>query len=412
MKLLVVHDRREIANELKDIIARECAESCKFDVAYDLLGARDFLRANIYDLVILDLTLPVSEGQVDTPLSNVAILLDEVFAGADIHAPADILGISRDPDILDTVKSRIGDHVLACIHEDAAGKWKDVVVAKLGYIGRVTEARQIAISARHDVDVLIVTALDKEAAPFRTMFELHPVPHMRGALSFGFQCSEGRMRRGILFSVGASGQAATGSATQSMLMFFRPKLALMTGFCGGVAGKVSYGDLLVFTTSYAWDYGKWEEIDKGAGPETVFRARPTPRNIPARGIRETVRTLLNGDYVPTHAAVGEAAGLSGGRVPSWTTRQTAAASGSAVVTSGQIVDEIRDLDDGIWAIDMESYAFYLACETTPVVQPDYVCFKSVADYCNGTKEDSLHPACCFISASFAKLLITSKYRFC
>lgn len=89
----------------------------------------------------------------------------------------------------------------------------------------------------------------------------------------------------------------------------------------------------------------------------------------------------------------------------------AAGSGSSVVTSTNVLGRIVDINEGIQAVDMESYAVYNACRNTPVPTPDYICIKSVADFCNGEKDDELHATCSIASAFVAVRIICRHYDF-
>jgi nucleoside phosphorylase len=411
MKMLVVHDRAEVANQIEDMVLAHCSDAIVHR-SDNVLHARDLLRDNLYDLAIVDLTLPIDQGNKDTSLEHADLLLREIFERDAINKPADILGISKEPDVIALVNTSIGQHLMACIEEDASDLWRTALTQKLRYIDRARASRQRVTNESYDYDVMIITALDKEAKPYRDMFELRKVEGFPNVQAFSFACKSGKMRRGILFSAGTSGQARAASAAQALLMYFRPRLALMTGFCGGVAERTKFGDLLIFRSSYAWDYGKWVE-EKVAEDQlrSIFKARPTPLNVLENGVIEDVRAMLRDGYAPPLALTGEIAKMTNGAVTSWNTEPVATASGSAVVTSLDIVAQIQDLDENIWGIEMESYAFYLACLTTPVVKPDFVCLKAVADHCNGEKNSRMHAPCSLISANFAYALITGHYDF-
>ena len=411
MKILIVHDRRDVSKEMEALAYAHCSNTI-VHLSDNVLSARDLLRENLYDLAIVDLTLPIDQDNPDTSLEHADLLLKEIFERRAILKPADILGISIEPEVIALVKSTIGQHLMACIEEDVGGLWRTALTQKLQYIELARAGRQRVINASYDYDVVILTALDKEARPYRDMFELQKVDEFPNAEAFTFACKKGTMRRGILFSAEKSGQARAASAAQSLLMYFRPRLALMTGFCGGVKERTDFGDLLIFRSSYAWDYGKWVEVKGDDGQSrSIFKPRPSPLNVIDDGVIENVRAMLRDDYKPPLALVGKIAEMTEGKLSKWSTETTATASGSAVVTSLDIVAQIQDLDENIWGIEMESYAFYLACITTPVIKPDFVCLKSVADHCNGEKNSKMHGPCSLISADFARELITAQYVF-
>lgn len=408
MKVAIIHDRSDVADEIEAVI-RERADGSNFriDRAYDMLTARDLLRANFYDLAVIDLTLPVRMGRGEPTLTNAELLLAEIFETGDVRVPSDILGISLDPDVLRLVRTSVGQHLMGCLYEDPADVWKDDLAAKIRYVLAAGRARRLVANSQHDVDLLVVTALDKEAAPYHRLFETSACDEHRDTHQFDFMDAAGDMRRGILFSVGGSGQAPTGSATQSLLTQFRPRLALMSGFCGGVNGRTNLGDAVAFKSSAAWDYGKWEDVPDST---PIFKPRPGALNIPIRGVRETIRTMTN-SYVADDDTIGAVTRESGGLVTQWRLMKEAAGSGSAVITSSEKLDEITRGDDAIRVVDMESYAFYHACLNTPVLPPDFVCIKAVADHCNGDKDDRLHAACSLISASIVRHVVTKVHRF-
>lgn len=413
MRILVIHDRPAVAAELRDLAIAEVGTACAVDTVFDVLEAREALRRSFYDLAVIDLTLPIKAGKGEATLVNTELILDEIFDDGAGHTPGDVLGISIEPDILDVVRTSIGQHLMGCIHEDAQGSWRKAFTSKVRYVLNARRARQLVANSSYDVDVVIMTALDKEARPYQKLFELEATEDFPRARTFSFRSRDGFMRTGILHSVGASGQAPCGAVTQALLGQFKPKLILMTGFCGGVVPRLAYGDLVAFRSSSAWDYGKWEERDLDGSKIPFFLPRPTTLNVEGQtgGIAAIVRDMLDQGFKPTDDTVGAVATASQGAISSWKTKIAAAGSGSAVVTSTRILDQITALDENIWAVDMESYAFYYACLHTPVRRPDFMCIKSVADHCNGEKDSRLHDACSIISASFAADVIQRYYEF-
>ena len=410
MKILVVHDRSDVAADIRGLIA-DLVDARSIRMAEDYQSARDALRADFFDLMILDLTLPIEKGDPDPSLRNAERLLASLMNDPRFRKPGDILGITNDEAALRLVDNSISRYLMATVPEDDAGTWRSTVTEKVRYVRDARRSREIVAWTTHDVDVGIVTALDKEAKPFEDLFDLSETPH-QDVRSFNFRCRNGKLRRGVLLAIGKSGQAPAASMTQELISLFRPRLMIMTGFCGGRQERVKVGDLIAFTTSYAWDYGKWVQDENGGGSAAPkFEPRPTPLSVEERGVDRVIRTIVDRDD-PTPAELERSVkAMSDEKIDGWKVRRAAAGSGSAVVTSETMLGQIKDIDENIYAVDMESYGFYLACRQTRMTRPDFVCLKSVADFCNGTKDSSLHRACCTISASFAKQLITDEYMF-
>ena len=407
MRVLIIHDRDAIATEIQQLIQRELA--CPIDVVGDVFAAKDQMRMRSYDLAVIDLTLPVMAGLPETRLEYVEALLDEIFEGDDLKAPADLIGISRDGDAVEAIRSSIGQHLFAIITEDPDGAWQQRLVDKVRYLKNSRRGRLLAATTAHEVDAFIITALDKEFRPYRDLLELRPCDEFPSASEFSFVARDGHAKRGVIVSAGRSGQVPSASLAQAVITQLRPRLAIMTGFCGGVAQRMALGDVAMFTSAAPWDYGKWEEGKKGAPPQ--FRARPDALNIPVGRIAGIVRSLSDQRRVFSVAAIGTTTQMLGHLDKEPEAKAVGAGSGSAVVTSEVILSRIVDLNENIHAIDMESYGFYHACLNTSVIRPDFVCIKGVADHCNGDKNSKWHEPCSFLSATLALDILRSRYDF-
>ena len=407
MRVLIVHDRSEVATAIQQLIFGELR--CPIDVVGDVFAAKDQMRQRAYDLAVIDLTLPVMANLPETRLEYVEALLDEIFEGDELKTPGDLIGISRDGDAVDAIKSSIGQHLLAVISEDPDDAWHRKLIDKVRYLKNSRRGRLLAATSVHEVDAFIVTALDKEFRPYRDLLELRPCDEFTGASEFSFVARDGHAKRGVLISAGRSGQVPSASLAQAVITQLRPRLAIMTGFCGGVAKRIALGDVAMFTSAAAWDYGKWVEGVNGEPPK--FLARPDALNIPVGRAAEVVRALADQRRVFSGAALGAATSMLGSLEKEPEAKAVGAGSGSAVVTSEVILSRIVDLNENIHAIDMESYGFYHACLNTSVVRPDFVCIKGVADHCNGDKSSKWHEPCSFLSATLALDLLRNRYDF-
>lgn len=420
MRVLIVHDRPEAVSQITEVVRSSSESSVAVEFAEDGVGAREKLTGNLYDLLIIDLTIPHIKGRTTVDYRTASELMQELLHVGDMVFPGDIIGITLDLDAAKLVASDIGPHLMAIIEETHDGSWKDRLGDKIRYCEAVANSRLRSLIGHHDVDLLLVTALDKELVPLRDRYESSEYDGYLGAQEFLFPDSSGQPRRGIMYSIGKSGQASAASNTQSLITFFRPKLAILLGFCGGVRGKAKLGDVVFFNMVYDWDYGKWfqempalpvqgseQTTSETESKAPVFYARPTPIPSADDALQNAVRQFLAGDLFDVAAATKKVSELSGGKLTEFAFETSSAASGSAVVGSTDVVDRIRGISDDIRAIDMEAYGFYHAAKHTAAVKPRYLCVKAVADWSDGTKDDSLHSACCWLSADVVAGLVMS-----
>lgn len=412
MDVVIVHDRSDVAREIERIVrASNCA--VRVEIAADLREARRYLTANAFDLMVLDLTLPNQLGSDAPSFQNVHNLLKEIYEFGDLLAPADLIGISREADALDLMRSGLGDHFMVALVEDDGDGWKRQLSERVRYAFRSSDSKMTSLARHHSVDALIVTAMDEEFAPYRTLFDLQDDPRFAGVSRFSFMDRSGQVRSGIGFSIGSSGQASAASRTQSLISWFRPRVALMTGYCGGVKKKIELGDLCFFESAAPWDYGKWAETrdEHGVLLSEEFRSRPNALPIDEGELKLAARKLCmeNGNIDPAEFGVLSSLAPKGKIIPNFLL--THAASGSAVVANDTVVAQIKGLNDAIRAVDMESYGFYDACGKTFVAKPKYLCIKSVSDFCNGEKGDDYHGFCSYLSAITARRILSSLVSF-
>jgi nucleoside phosphorylase len=408
MRILVVHDRTEVGDEIAAICARVGGMPASIERANDYVSAVNCLRGKLFDLAIVDLTLPHAAGRGAPSYETASNLLREILESEHIQSPGDIVGITNDHSAFAVLCKDVGQHLMAVIAEESDGKWKQQLEDRIRYCIKSGAARQASYRSQHDYSVCLVTALDKELAPFRSMFELSPDPRMPNASRFFFRSKNGDMQRGVAYSIGRAGVARAAVKVQELLTSFRPQYLVMSGFCGGVKDKMALGDIAIFETVFDWDYGKWKSTNYDS---VEFFARPEPISIRDHQIHFLLRSLVEAGLPNRQAEVREAARLSSTFVGEARIHLVSAASGSAVVGDERVIQRIADLSDSISAVDMESYGLYLAATASHVKRPNVVCIKTVADHCDGNKHDGLHEACSYLSARTIHHLVTNGFAY-
>lgn len=406
MNILIVHDRPNAGEEIQKIVFDICPKGA-IEVVTDASSARTRLSANFYDLLILDLTIPIVSNKEASGFYVAEGLLEELASSSALLLPANVVGITRDDDALYNIQNNIGPHLMAIIAEDVDGRWRQQLGDRVRYVLNSAGARSRALLTNHGLDLLVITALDKELSPFRDFFELQANPSVPGLSEFAFTDKDGNARRGACFAIGRAGQPSAASETQGLLCILRPRLAIMTGFCGGVPGKAELGDILFAELALDWDYGKW----KPSEATSKLYSRPEPVVIRNTRAHRIARQLVADGLPDPEPLNAKMALLSKGEIVEPSIRLVPFASGSAVIGHETLLDEIRTLNENIGGVDMESYGFYFACEHAHAARPDYICIKSVADACGVQKDDRLHAACSFASAHLAKVVATMYWDF-
>lgn len=407
MKVLIAHDRDDARAAILTCLLGIGLESTEIDHANDYVEAQKCLSQNLYDLLIVDLTLPHVKGKSVGSYTTTQNLLLELFELDSLNTPGDIIGITKEPAALSSIDADIGQHLMMVLGETDADKWQELLSDKVNYIRKSSTARQRNYGQHYEYDVVILTALDKEMAPFDKMINLSPLLETAGAHEFIFSDKNGGIKKGLTYSIDRAGIVSAASVTQSLIARYRPRLVLMSGFCGGFADKnVNHGDLIFFRSMIDWDNGRWGDCE-----DPKWFPRPDPISIATDPVNHIVRSLLKKKLGNHNDIAEEAQKLSGGKILNFGYKAGPMASGSSLVAHKETISQIVKVNDKALGVDMESYGLAYACRNTPNKKPAFLVVKSVSDFADVTKDKKIQVACSFISASAVKEIITSYYDF-
>lgn len=407
MKILIVHDRAEVATRIGELVKEVCLGHYETRIAADGVSARCALQEEMFDLAILDLTLPHIAGVSSTDYSVAEELIQELVHVDTLNAPGDIIGITKDPDALNRIDTQIGSHLMAIVKEDESGIWERQIKDRVAYTQRSARARQRSFNRHFDFDLAIITALDRELTPYNELFEFVDAKEYPGVKEFLFKDVEDKVRKGVAFAIGRAGQASAAASTQALITQFRPSLVLMTGFCGGFAAKAEIGDILIAESVFDWDCGKW----LGEGNTAKFAPRPEPIVMRDTAAHQVARAVVQDQVTILGSLTGHASQLSGGRITQPRIKLGPIASGSAVVAEASVIARIQGLNEAFLGVDMEAYGFLYAATRTPVRKPECLHIKAVSDHADRAKNDQDQVACSYLSAKIAEDIVRRRWRF-
>jgi nucleoside phosphorylase len=363
-------------------------------VANSVQGGRDELRASVFDLLLVDIALPLHPASTPDPRGG-TLLLDEIFEGTSLHAPTHIVGITSYSDCADDFNTRYAQKLVLLLECHPAGNaWEE----RLGtYVASVIRSKTDANRPRFLTDVCVLTALrDPELSALKAVgeFQLQADEVLGGAWSY---CrGELLTRSGSRLSLVASAALRMGPVNAAVhaariIETFRPRIVVLSGICAGVSGRAALGDVLLMSPVWDWQSGKY------LGGDVAIQ----PRSKPERGTQsrflldlhqlevdpsvETQFALLVDDHsfwATTHRTILAAKPPA---VP--TGRVGPVASGSAVVASSTRLNEIRtEQNRKLLGLEMEGYGVYSAARVASP-RPIYFGLKAVCDAGDSSKSD-------------------------
>lgn len=187
------------------------------------------------------------------------------------------------------------------------------------------------------------------------------------------------------------GMAAAASLVTRAVIAFKPKIVVMSGICAGRKSKVRIGDIIVADQTYDYTAGK-AYVDK-------FAPRPQPI-IADVLIKDYMVNSILGNY-DMDQVIRE-------RWSGWRPSEPiniylkALASGTSVVDDSKTIDEVSNIQDNLYGIDMEAYGVALASTS---LRTRWLIAKGVQDFADGKKADTEKDSRRF--AAYASTIVTS-----
>lgn len=398
MRILVVDDNPKRYERLFATFAKIGIARKQIDLVDSANGAREKLESQFYDLLILDILLPLwSEGEADAQHS--ADLLFEIREGELSNPPRYVLGITADREVAAAVLQQFEDYTWTVLHyADGNDEWVGQATNCARYLAeRVAGTFEVAAKR---VDLAVICALAKPeleevlklpwnwsaARPIDDMVFVHD----------GTVVVAGRTLTVSVTAAPRMGMIATALRTSAIIASLHPRLVCMTGICAGVREKVKLGDVLF--ADPAWDFQSGKRVrDK---ENTQFSIRP--HQLPASAhVRSHVEQLREDKDALNKIATTFSEHPSG--VPRIFVGPVA--SGSAVLADGDVIKEIRSQHQELIGVEMEIYGLFAAAHSASRPQPQYFALKGVCDFADPDKEDGHQRFAAYASAQVLRLLI-------
>jgi nucleoside phosphorylase len=406
ISILIVDDNSLKVKTIKEVLfLNPEIDQENVTTAVDIINAKVLLQENIYDLMILDISLPQRFG--DNPDKDAGLnFLQELNLSSEYKYPFHIIGITAHEELMEQYKSDFQSYLWHLIYfQQQYSSWSDQLNRYVKYLLKSKYELKYSSSVKYDFDIAIVTALLKP--------ELEQVLKLDGNWSSvkinndhtnyhqGVFERGGKRLRVVAACADQMGLTAAAILCKKMIFHFRPKYLVMAGIAAGVRGKSNLGDILV--SELAWDYGSGKIITKDNG-DLAFKQDPRP--IPAS---PDIRAMLDSEFLdPYIIPIIEKKwdNSNGFKIDSKLKLLPGPmASGSYVIENIKKVEEVIDQQRKLVGIDMESYAVFFAATHSTDPKPKPIVVKSVCDFGDSDKDDKFQTYASFTSANFI-------YEFC
>ena len=397
MNILLVEDLISKANKVAEAVCSICGEKTVITRASSVASGLKALSKTQFDLLLLDLVLPLRDGGKPQKASGTE-LLGEIVDGTSARKPTHIICLTQYPDQADVLDTRIQlglAHIVK--YDERSAEWRDALEAKCRYIlGRLKEADTYPADFLADVAVLTsapvveLTEVLRLDPLFVCEFNSQDVLHYHLTK---WRSAAGNDLRVVACAAPQMGMTAACVTASKVIERWRPRLLAICGIAAGTKGDLHFGDVLI--GEMVFDYGSGKISDTKSG-KRVFVPDPRPLTIDVE-----LKAILQ-SIERTQAGVGdfmkEWRGQQIDRVPQL--RLGVLASGAAVVQSDDLVREILRTSRKTVGLEMEAYGFFHAAALARQPRPRVLVAKSVLDFADHHKTDKWQLLAAFTSARF------------
>lgn len=364
--------------------------------ARDVQEAKLKLKSEHYDLMILDISIPLTSDLDPNPEGG-NLLLDEILARDIYHKPREVIGLTAFSEVKLSSEAKFGNELWSVLHYSATNDdWLHQIQRKIKHI--IANKKSADSVSVYSADVCLLTALYRPeltavlSLPWgweSLTIEGDPTEYYLGS----FTTSSQRMTV-VAACAPRMGMPAAAVLAMKMIMTFKPKYLAMTGITAGVEKKVLLGDIIAADPS--WDYGSGKRTSGEDGP--VFESAPHQLGLD---------TLMRGKL---HKFSRDAQQLNAVRL-GWpiANQQLLSlhvgplASGASVLEDPEITESIQGQHRKLLGVEMEAYGVFAAANEAPYPQPSVIVLKSVCDFANADKNDGHQEYASYTSAKAFQL---------
>lgn len=399
IKILVVEDDQDKLRRVS--LALTSVAGCSIDQiqdARDVAAARRILRDQQFDLLVLDISVPL-RSDLEPDRQGGLQLLNELTERELYRRPTHILGLTAYEDTAELAEAKFRSEAFILVrYASSSTDWEEPLRRKVEHIlaSKVTDER-----AEYDLDICVLTALDDPE--LSSVLNLNWNWQQRRFDGDGTVYHEGTTTglngavRVIAAAAPRMGLVASAVLATKMTMRFRPRYLAMVGIAAGVKDKVQIGDILAADPCWNYESGK-RQVKGGVKTFSPEPHQVAPDNIVRGSLAALARDQNAFDDIRR-------------RWPAAATRMTPSlrlgpvASGAAVLQDASIISEILTHHRKTIGVEMESYSIFVAAAEAPCPQPRAFSLKSVCDFADEFKSDDHQAYAAYTSAAALKLMV-------
>lgn len=400
IKILIMDDNADKINRIISVLTGMCMVSANnIDIARSLNSGRKKLSENFYDLLLLDLVLPIDDDEPIEPGKS-ENFIDELSRIGRFKKPVYVIGLSQYEDkvVANTVKYE--NKLWKLIHYNLQkDDWEQILQNAVEAILSTKEQLLTSLLNKNKYDIGIVCALSEEFEQMKKASRLEWKKVNVKGISNDFFAANLRTEVGHTLKIIAArnnmpGMQAASVMASCMFSLFNIESLFMTGICAGFKKEgedsIDFGDIFIAESEYDYGSGKLCESEDGSyfkknpkmiecdfdlkGKINTFIEEKHPENLISRALGKENLDLMK-------------------KVPSIHFKPGAC--GSYVVANKGFMKDLLKENQKLRGLDMEGYGLYM---TSHILGKKCLMIKSISDFADSNKGDTYHKMCSYSSA--------------
>lgn len=399
LKILFVEDNFEKIKKLTRAAQHQGVTLDDIDVVHSSNDAKQKLIASYYDILFLDISIPRRIDQDPLPFEGVSLLKD-VLRRDEFNTPAYITGITSHSDVHAEHEDFFKENNFCLfLYDLASNSCEKMIQEQIEFVLKAKRAKEDQ-KKDYESHLAIVCALEDPElkAVLKNGWNWTPVDISGDDICYYralVPTIEGEKTAYAAYAP-QMGMVSASILTMKMIHHFQPKYIAMTGITGGMPEAGNLGDVVVAESVWDWGCGKW----KADGENCVFH--PAPYQTPiAPSIRRIVQRFREKTENLIKIAEGWPSDTPGTKLQVLLGPMV---SGASVIANSQKRDAILEQHRKILAFDMEATAIASACQESIAPKPSWIVLKSIVDFGNAHKGDSVQKYGAYTSSEVLKIL--------
>lgn len=396
IRILVIEDNVEKFKKILSLLTEECnVPEMDIDCADCVRRGREFITKGHYDLLLLDLVLPINEGDPPSAESGIRFL-DEIYYNPNINIPVHIIGLTQFDSVFNDCSKEFEDKLWGLINFNLQNTdWIDKLKSKVFYLQSFKKKYKDFIEGEFQYDVAIITAINSEFEQLKNICEWESLIVPNDPLlyyKFLLNTKNNNNLKIVICCVNQMGMQASAAVASKIISLFSPTKFFITGICAGIKSTgVNLGDIVIATQSWDYESGK---ISEDSNSNLIFK--PDMHCLPTdQGILAKLTEFSN---IKLHLSkiYNDYKGLK--PITQLNVKFGSIGSGPYVLSSTKYLAELLQNDRKLTAIDMEGYGIYKAAQFHSGTMPVFI--KAVSDLGDEKKNDDYQDYAAHVSAKF------------